>query len=573
MKICPHCGSENEDHILNCILCDYEFLNSEDGFVSPSQDEEDIFFVPATQDDAVQEQAAPAYDKDRVSYDIDEQLSENDQEMPSSILSKVASFFVEETDEADEVAGSSRSSWYILITVFAILIIIGCAALLLHLKKQRENQAILQSSSSMQNESMSSEDEEALENDVADTYDDMDFKSEKSLAEQVVEVVIENESMWLYSIDEGADGYTECWFQDLDMDGVPEFIVGGQVVGAHGGVFFDVYRYQDGKLAYMSVQSIENGTVWDTRLGIWGTGSRGGHNGFVCQLYQDTATDSYVYVYPSSDGAADYTDYSMYELSLASDNTLITEEIVTVEWTMDGYLYQPEYTYYETISTLTRKELLDRYDDYFTSLTPYRTSIKAIPCTRLSVDMSGHYDVMSDDEKKITLLESYEAWGYEKSAVIERPFSDLISEIRKIKDGVVPTNLYYIGNGTPYSDDGFLNLRSSPEITDNIIVEIPNDSIIEVYDCGKSDWYYVEYNSYKGYVKKDYVITEMDRQENTTEILTATVPLETRRTEPETEYKDPPIDPPATVPPTPIPTEPPFTEPEVPPPPLPEIYE
>lgn len=80
----------------------------------------------------------------------------------------------------------------------------------------------------------------------------------------------------------------------------------------------------------------------------------------------------------------------------------------------------------------------------------------------------------------------------------------------------MPSNASYLGTGTPISDDGFLNLRSSKSISSgsNIITKIYNGDSISVYDIGSSDWVYVQYGSYSGYVKKSYVKMNSSSNDN-----------------------------------------------------------
>ena len=70
----------------------------------------------------------------------------------------------------------------------------------------------------------------------------------------------------------------------------------------------------------------------------------------------------------------------------------------------------------------------------------------------------------------------------------------------------MPENCTYMGIGVPLSDDGFVNLRSSMSLSDNIITEIPNSTRIQMYYISDAaDWVFVEYGEYAGYAKRSYV--------------------------------------------------------------------
>ena len=70
----------------------------------------------------------------------------------------------------------------------------------------------------------------------------------------------------------------------------------------------------------------------------------------------------------------------------------------------------------------------------------------------------------------------------------------------------MPENCSYMGTGVPLSDDGFVNLRSSMSLSDNIITQIPNSTRIKMYYISNAaDWVFVEYGQYAGYAKRSYV--------------------------------------------------------------------
>ena len=50
-----------------------------------------------------------------------------------------------------------------------------------------------------------------------------------------------------------------------------------------------------------------------------------------------------------------------------------------------------------------------------------------------------------------------------------------------------------------------LNLRKEPFTTADILAAIPSGTQIDVYSCGKTDWYCTSYNGKTGYVSAEYV--------------------------------------------------------------------
>ena len=66
-------------------------------------------------------------------------------------------------------------------------------------------------------------------------------------AEKYAKVVKDNESVWLEpfnSSDTVPQDYENpnCWFEDVDFDGSPEFIIGGFNMGTQGGIGYRIYR-------------------------------------------------------------------------------------------------------------------------------------------------------------------------------------------------------------------------------------------------------------------------------------------------------------------------------------------
>ena len=63
-----------------------------------------------------------------------------------------------------------------------------------------------------------------------------------------------------------------------------------------------------------------------------------------------------------------------------------------------------------------------------------------------------------------------------------------------------PTTAIALGKATTY-----VNLRQGPGTNYTILVTMPTDGAIKIFDMSNPDWYYVQYNTYTGYVCSDYV--------------------------------------------------------------------
>lgn len=70
-------------------------------------------------------------------------------------------------------------------------------------------------------------------------------------------------------------------------------------------------------------------------------------------------------------------------------------------------------------------------------------------------------------------------------------------------------NYSYIGEYTVEVDeDSTLLLRDRMSLDSSTVASIPNNTKIDIWDCGSSDYYYAEYNGKYGYVRSAYVVRE-----------------------------------------------------------------
>ncbi len=111
------------------------------------------------------------------------------------------------------------------------------------------------------------------------------------------------------------------------------------------------------------------------------------------------------------------------------------------------------------------------------------------------------YDIGSSKWYYITYDGSYS--GYAKIQYIKLGNSSSSST----SNVSMPSNAYYLGEGTPSTGTGKVILRSSMDDSSdsNIITKIKDGSAVTVYDVGSSKWYYITYSGYSGYAKIQYI--------------------------------------------------------------------
>ena len=233
-----------------------------------------------------------------------------------------------------------------------------------------------------------------------------------TFAEEYVNAVLENESSWKSSL---GDGSNECWFQDLDMDGVPEFIAGGYLFinGKFQYAAFHPYYFENGELQPMSNGGDGLQLLFDAGQ------SSGGQDGFICQLFKDRQSGSFSYMYQSVDVTGHSISYYLNRIPCHYTHTLPFDTLLTLE-------YDGEYSYGGMDSTMTREQFLAAYDSVFEENAFYRTYTKPVSCSEISFE---------------ALLDSYEAWSYEKSTASTMPLADVVSDVRNYQEKVPTTEM------------------------------------------------------------------------------------------------------------------------------------
>lgn len=100
----------------------------------------------------------------------------------------------------------------------------------------------------------------AVKSEVGEEPTKSTSENKVSLAEQYAQIVMDNEDIWLtpleleYAYELPTTTIINCWFEDLDSDSTPEFIVGPTFIawGETCSYKFDIYKISDGNLVKTS---------------------------------------------------------------------------------------------------------------------------------------------------------------------------------------------------------------------------------------------------------------------------------------------------------------------------------
>ena len=207
-----------------------------------------------------------------------------------------------------------------------------------------------------------------------------------------------------YATGYGITTYCGCWFEDLDFDGTPEFIMGGFNPGWQGGSGYALYKIHDGKMERIfnkhSSHKIdeERPFVYDSvyvdhnyNYKVWmlpGFISAGG-----AEVIKDKHGD-FKYVFPSSGAESPNGGYYLTELTVNSNEFDQPHggfvRFAYVPDTETKTLYQQCRISDETAESgyreCSQNELLAAVDDFFEDSESYISTIGVIPCSNLMDD-------------------------------------------------------------------------------------------------------------------------------------------------------------------------------------------
>lgn len=213
-----------------------------------------------------------------------------------------------------------------------------------------------------------------------------------------------------------ANSEVYCWFQDMNMDGIPEFIIGPMVSGAHAAHDFEIYTYQNGSLKQLFGDIV---TIWPNGRNMTG------ENSFNYQLYKKN-DGSYIWFSEEVDGVATESYYILNAIGVNTQcNATQMGDIFSITESAKGKNYS-SYT-----DQLTREEFLDKYENEFKNL-------QYCDITRQSFHFKDYLNA-NNSTREAMLKQSYEAWTFTPSNTMIYPFDNKIAEIRSESTVAAPT--------------------------------------------------------------------------------------------------------------------------------------
>lgn len=310
----------------------------------------------------------------------------------------------------------------------------------------------------------------------------------------IVNAVYDNFSVWVkYMTEEyGVKDDFYFWFQDMNMDGKPEFVVGPAVTGAHACHAFAVWEENNGKLEQSSKYYTDDYMTNDILM--WHNYNAdmdlnrpsSNADSFYMTLYKNNG--KYVYIYPISDGDADITVMAISSISCPGGTT--TEEF-RIEQSSSGD------TYYVKGKKVSAEQFKKDYEKYCSALTPVFTYTEKL----------SYNDLKTSTEKtwKEKLSSSYDAWAAkDSSGSVNLGFNSYVS---KLKDTSEPTKAddddpLFVGKVNTEKDP--LNVREAPSTEAKIIGQLDKGVLVDVY--GETDgWCEIKYEDKVGYVSGEFI--------------------------------------------------------------------
>lgn len=258
-------------------------------------------------------------------------------------------------------------------------------------------------------------------------------------AEKYAEIVMNHEPDWLERYTSHTlNGTPMAWFEDLDFDGRPEFIVGGAIWADYpqGNVNYDFYRFTDsGEMVRLVPESGGDFSCLfaanlDCNPGL----------GYISgNVIRNKETEKYEYVYSSS-----FFSYpaEVFKKMIFGENNY-SEQTLAGYWEVDfGEGLQTEY-YGEQDERIFRSDLIDylnslseKYTQCFSHVgtIPFSDQDKDIHPDESNVDVlssviSDCYEELSDEERKQALIDSYRAYSLENTEEKPYMFSNMLNQL------------------------------------------------------------------------------------------------------------------------------------------------
>lgn len=259
------------------------------------------------------------------------------------------------------------------------------------------------------------------------TYADQIKLMPKATVPAIVQAVLDGEAQWqddpnnyLQNVHETTAEQVCGWFQDLNMDGEPEYIVGPLVGGAHAAHDFYIWTEEDGKLkAYnLGAESSSDGGLSNIYT-LWPMQSGAGSAAFTGQLFQNTKTKEFLYTFFNEDGVSS-EGWQIVDTMQCAEKTIFGGRFsVTTEYAnnnITGYRYTANGE-----ENIPAQQFKDAYEAYFADLQPFAVTTKNISYQ--------DYQAADAEGRKALLLDSYNAWSYQETSDVTLPLSDEIARI------------------------------------------------------------------------------------------------------------------------------------------------
>ncbi len=229
------------------------------------------------------------------------------------------------------------------------------------------------------------------------------IKLEKNETPQIINNVLQNESEWIETINNqndmdtyyntvaGGDDY--IWFQDMDMDGEPEFItISKYMPGTDVGTFrsFNIYSNKDNKLSFIGA---ENSAVQQSGI-IYAENGSFEADTFNYSLWYDK-NGKYHYLSSGSNGnvVLGHINELIIDFNKVSEKPIITvyDENLPNKGCDINYIIDEKGVGY-SFDNVLYVDGVKFYDDYFSYLSSCDTTVKKIKLM--------DYKTMTKEEKK-----------------------------------------------------------------------------------------------------------------------------------------------------------------------------
>lgn len=232
------------------------------------------------------------------------------------------------------------------------------------------------------------------------------------MAYKAAQAVIDGGEIWEEYPNEfisfgGDAGGISCWFEDLDMDGAPEFIVGPIVSGAHAVHEFEIWSCKNDSLEPFELQYYGEEKC-SNMISLWYhyTPEEEYSDLLRSRLFKDKTTGEYLYVIRGADGNG---SGNISYLSVLNGGKRLWENgrfSVSEYYSTSAGSLQTEYkanNYY----TDSMEQLQENYKAFCENLVRYDFTTETF-----SFDA---YSSGTESEKRELLMKSYNAFKYEES--------------------------------------------------------------------------------------------------------------------------------------------------------------